>query len=305
MMRVPTQVLMLLTGALALGCTSDKAGNDNDVPMTSTTHDLQTGSGSSAPGSTNEGSDDSTPTMATVAMTTLDTTSEACSSLCQDMPGECNTWEQDCPEGQKCAPYVAFGFGWNGARCVEVTGMDTPGDPCNTEDPFSGIDNCAKGAICWHVDQNGIGICVALCSGDIDNPFCESAGTCNVAADGFLALCMTRCDPLLQDCPTPAEACYPTDLYDFNCLPDKSGDTGHINDQCEFSNTCDEGLICRDVAFVGMGCMVGSPKCCTPFCTFPNGACPNPDQQCVQYFDPLVLQPDDPQLEIGVCGVPN
>jgi hypothetical protein len=45
--------------------------------------------------------------------------------------------------------------------------------------------------------------------------------------------------------------------------------------------------------------------CCTPFCEFPDGACPNPDQQCVQWFDPMMLPEGDPQLDIGFCGVPQ
>ncbi len=306
MMRAQSQALKLLCSALALGCASDKPRNDTEATVTSTTDDLQTGLVTSAPGGATVASD-SAPTMATALLTALDTeisTSEACNSLCQDMPAECDVWEQDCPEGQKCAAYVASGSGWNAARCVEVTGMDKPGDPCSSEGAETGIDSCIKGAMCWRVSQDGAGICVALCTGGIEAPVCEPSGDCAIAADGYLILCITDCDPLLQDCPNPAEACYEID-HSFNCLPNNSGADGQANDICEFSNTCDAGLMCDDSDLVGMGCTQGSTNCCTPFCKFPDGSCPNPDQQCVQYFDPMQLPPNDPNLDIGVCGVPS
>lgn len=67
----------------------------------------------------------------------------------------------------------------------------------------------------------------------------------------------------------------------------------------------DPGLMCAYAALVGLGCLEGSMGCCTPFCMYPDGACPNPDQQCVQYFDPIDLPADDPWLDIGFCGVPG
>ena len=76
------------------------------------------------------------------------------------------------------------------------------------------------------------------------------------------------------------------------------------NDSCAAINVCDKGLMCADAAFVGTGCL-DVFGCCTPFCKFPGGACPNPDQQCVQYFDPMQLPENDPQLGIGVCGLPK
>ena len=81
-------------------------------------------------------------------------------------------------------------------------------------------------------------------------------------------------------------------------------DGGQAFDGCEFVNTCDPGLMCGDEAFVGAGCPQGSIGCCTPFCDLGEpAACPNPDQQCVQYFDPMMLLPGDPMLDIGFCGI--
>jgi len=217
---------------------------------------------------------------------------------------ECDNWAQDCPEGQKCTAYIAGGGGWNALKCVDVTGTDEPGDPCTSEGAVTGIDSCIEGAMCWYVNQEGVGLCVALCTGDPEAPVCSDKGLCTISGLAILNLCLPSCDPLLQDCPGPAGFCYPI-ADSFTCAPDASGDEGQANDPCEFINVCDEGLMCAEAALVGAGCEPGRAGCCTSFCKFPDAPCPNPDQQCVQYFDPADLPADDPWLDIGVCGVPS
>jgi hypothetical protein len=309
----------LLLAALVIGCTTSDAGNDTDASTSTSTGNAtnpsgsQSGSVTSAPGSATDGmGSDSTPTMATASTTTSGTsdgsaTTEPCSFLnCDDMNvmNECDTWAQDCPEGQKCTPYIADGGGgWNVAKCVDVIGTDKPGDECTSEGAASGIDTCIEGVMCWGVDMNGNGTCVSMCSGSPDAPFCEE-GFCTIAAEGVLHLCFRDCDPLLQDCTVNGDVCYPI-ADGFTCAPDASGDEGQANDPCEFINVCDKGLMCAEAESVGTGCMPGATGCCTPFCPFPDGPCPNPDQQCVQYFDPALFPENDPLLDIGFCGVPG
>lgn len=122
--------------------------------------------------------------------------------------------------------------------------------------------------------------------------------------DSTLNLCIPSCEPLLQDCLGTGDACYANDFY-FICHQDTSGEEGQANDPCGVLSDCDPGLQCTLEAFVGMGCAPGSLACCTPFCQFPGGACPNPDQQCLQYLDPMQPLPDDPELDVGLCGVPG
>lgn len=258
-----------------------------------------TGEGSSGTSSTS-GSSGEPMVTATAATTT-------CSGafLCEGdmfLGPECDLFAQDCPEGQKCAPIITDGGGaWNSDACVPVTGTDMIGDPCTAESVAEGLDSCVKGVMCWYVDMNGDGTCVAHCGGAADAPTCPDNGSCTIAADAYITLCIPDCDPLFQDCAEGA-ACYP--LNDgFQCAPDGSGDMGKANDPCEFINVCDAGLLCGDPAFVGAGCPPGSTGCCTPFCEFPDGACPNPDQECVQWFDPAMLPEGDPKLDIGACGV--
>jgi hypothetical protein len=184
-----------------------------------------------------------------------------------------------------------------------VTGTDIPGEPCTSSSVADGLDSCVEGAMCFYVDMNGNGTCLAQCTGTSDDPVCPNNVTCTIAALAFLAICIPDCDPVLQDCFEGA-VCYPIS-ESFACAPDASGDMGEANDPCEFVNTCDKGLWCADPAFVGAGCPPDSMGCCTPFCAFPNGPCPNPDQQCIQWFDPATLPEGDPKLAIGSCGVPQ
>ena len=319
MMRARILITGLFCNALALGCVVDNTGNDtqsSSTSTTSTTSGEQSGSVTSAPGSaTDDTVGGSSPTMATATSTGPGTsaetssTGEPCSFLncddMQDVMDECDQWAQDCPEGQKCTAYISGGgSSWDATKCVEVTGMDKPGEPCTSEGAVSGIDSCIKGAMCWGVDMEGIGRCVALCTGSPDVPVCDPPVSCTISGDGILNLCLPPCDPLLQNCESPDEVCYPL-FESFYCTWDTSGEEGQANDPCEFSEDCDMGLMCADAATVGTGCEPPATGCCTPFCKFPDGACPNPDQQCVQYLDPMQFRPGDSWLDIGACRVPG
>ena len=68
---------------------------------------------------------------------------------------ECDVWAQDCPETDKCI-YVAD----VGTKCVDVTGVDLPGDACTSDE-----DSCVKGALCRDINPEGVGTCVAQCTG--------------------------------------------------------------------------------------------------------------------------------------------
>lgn len=218
----------------------------------------------------------------------------------------CDPFVQDCPEGQKCAPVISDGgSAWDVARCVPVNGDGQPGDDCVSESVAEGLDDCAEGVMCWDVDINGNGVCVEQCSGSGRAPFCSNMASCTIFSDVVVNLCLASCSPLLQDC-GEGLACYPVS-NSFTCAPDASGDEGQADDPCEFINVCDPGLICAEAGFVGAGCPEGSMSCCTPFCDLSKpAACPNPDHECVAYFDPMDI-PGNPldAADIGVCGLPS
>ena len=312
----------LLGGVLAAGC---GFGEDNDTGQNPTTvnptNPSGNESGSETTASVTEASatdavttDD--PTAASMSNPTEDPgtgTTAACAFLsCDDMMNvmnECDNWAQDCPEGQKCTAYIAGGGGaWDATKCVDVAKEPNAiGDECTSEGAASGVDSCDKGAMCWGVDDMGMGTCVELCTGSPDAGVCPPGDSgpvmCTIANDGVLNLCLSSCDPLLQDCLNDAEVCYPIN-DGFTCAPDASGEEGQANDSCGFINVCDKGLMCADAAFVGGGCEPPATGCCTPFCQFPDGACPNPDQKCVQYFvEPFPMEPKNSE-DIGVCGIP-
>ncbi len=352
--RTPwTNALLLVTGlscsAVGLGC-GPKA-DDPATTQSGTSTSGTTGPGTSTSGTTGTSNTGTTGTTGTTTIPTttmpdpcegpdccdtggcvdsVSSSSGGCSFLnCDDVTcatavngllvrcsSECDPFAQDCREGEKCTAYIAGGGNaWDANKCVDVTGAHEPGDECSSEGAASGVDSCVKGAMCWGVDEMGVGTCVALCTGSPDAPVCADDVACVIANDGALNLCLPACDPLLQDCLDPNEVCYP--ISDgFTCAPDASGEEGQHNDSCAFINTCDKGLMCADAAFVGAGCVPPATSCCTEFCectmwdpvTFkcqdPAVKCPNPDQSCVQYFTaPFPLQPANAE-DIGVCGVP-
>jgi hypothetical protein len=303
----------LFCSALAFGCADGKGDTEANTTKTNPTGD-PTGNSGSDTSATASGTDSASSGVDPSNGTTTDATAGSsgdnptCGAfICgTDTPpvGECDVFLQDCKEGEKCAAVITDGgTAWNSSKCVPVSGADVPGDACTAESTADGLDSCAKGAMCWGVDMDGNGTCVELCMGTPDAATCPNSGKCSITNDGFLNLCLPNCDPLLQDCAAGA-ACYPVG-DGFTCAPDASGDTGKANDPCEFINVCEAGLLCAGPEFVGAGCPAGSQGCCTPFCEFPDGTCPNPDQKCVQWFDPAMLPEGDPQLDIGFCGVPQ
>ena len=59
-----------------------------------------------------------------------------------------------------------------GVEIVEITGDGQLDDPCAAEPGATGVDDCDAGYMCWNVDEEGMGTCFALCTGDVENPMC-------------------------------------------------------------------------------------------------------------------------------------
>jgi len=219
-------------------------------------------------------------------------------------PGiECDIWLQDCPVGDKCMPWAAGGGSWDATMCTPVDPAAVPtGDVCEVVGSgTSGIDNCELGAMCWGVDAVTLeGTCVEMCTGSPMAPVCGPPDTnCVISNGGVLILCLPGCDPLLQNCPDPGDACYPIG-DEFSCAPDASGADGVDGDPCEFINVCDPGLMCAGAAALE-GCF-GS-GCCTPFCDL---SLPDPclalSEDCVPFYGPGLAPPG--LEDVGVCSIP-
>jgi hypothetical protein len=172
-------------------------------------------------------------------------------------------------------------------------------------DALSGLDDCDLAMVCWNVDDQGHGICIGLAEGPPDSPTCADPTTIlSLCQDCLFGYCLPGCNPLLADCPD-GKVCIPVTNNDvgFACVLDASGDAGQVNDPCSFVNGCDPGLVCQSPSTASSTCDPQASGCCQPYCTFPDSPCPNPDQQCVQWFDPMLPVPPGGE-DIGACAVP-
>ena len=226
-----------------------------------------------------------------------------CGFLCDPTenpnPIECDLWEQDCPDGEKCSPWANDGGNsWNAAKCVPIDpNPDDVDEPCTVEGSgVSGIDSCVLGAMCWDVDpRTNAGTCVPLCIGGPDAPSCaDSNRICALSGDGVLILCLALCDPLDPGTCPAGDGCYPyADV--FVCAPDASGDQGAAFEPCEFTNACDPGLVCTDATD---NPLCAGSNCCTPLCALSAPSCPEP-LTCIPAYDEGTAPPLHEDL--GVC----
>lgn len=221
-------------------------------------------------------------------------------------PAACDPWEQDCPSGQKCAPYTTFqGPTYDAWRCVDLEPVTQPvGSSCHvTGDIGSGEDDCELGALCWDPDPVTLeGECIALCTGSIQAPSCDVGTHCAVLNDGVLAVCLHDCDPLVQDC-ADGQSCiqHPGEPETFLCVLDASGAEGQAFDSCEFINACDPGLQCVP-GQPASECDPMAPGCCTPFCdTSVPDTCPGDGQVCLPLFEENQAPPG--RENVGLCGL--
>lgn len=211
---------------------------------------------------------------------------------------ECDVWAQDCPRGEKCLPWANDGgMQWNATYCGPLdVDPGEPGDECTVEGgPYSGIDSCEVGSMCWDVDPDtNVGTCVAMCGGSRANPLCGDGEACLIAYNGTVVLCLPTCDPLAPIC-AGGHACF-AENDAFYCVP--SGlVAGAYGDPCAQILGCGTGLVCA-----GIG---STPKCddecCTALCDLDQPTCPDEElgQLCLPYFRegeaPVGLE------SVGIC----
>ncbi len=227
-----------------------------------------------------------------------------------DLPGDfwCNYLTQDCPPGKKCIPYSDNGgSGWNNNKCVPV--MENPAqldESCFTVGGGnSGIDNCDLGLMCWEVNAEGDGTCVALCKSDNGDVYCDHPGTFCAYNGETLGLCFPGCDPLTQDCDLVDTCIRNPQGQGYLCVPDASGDEGQQHDPCEFANACDPGFVCAEVT-AAVVCDLNATGCCQPFCDLTD---PDADAKCGGVGQVCTSFDADSRLpeyeHVGYCAVPE
>lgn len=276
---------------LLFGCNGPIADFRDSAPETTITT-TSSSTTSSQDATTDPESPDTTTGDSTTGTSTTGTTGQV-------EPLACDPWLEDCPEGQKCISHAGDG-GWQAPTCSPlVAEPDAVGEPCSV-DP---IDSCDPHAMCWHVDPDtGLGTCRALCAGTASEPVCDAGELCLEASFGNLAVCLPACSPIDSAC-AAGEVCVPrpNDGTVFVCVPDISGEDGQAFDDCEYSNACDPGLGCMNVALAS-DCDPGAVGCCLPFCdlTQPN-TCPGQGLECLAWYEPGY---EPPGLEdVGLCAV--
>ena len=214
---------------------------------------------------------------------------------------ECDVWAQDCAPSEKCVAYAeGGGSSWNAVKCVPIAANPgQTGDACTVEGGgTSGIDTCDRGNMCWEVNAENVGTCVAQCAGSPDAPSCVDGGSCLIANDGVLALCFPACDPLVGDCPE-GDTCLPSPSGSgaFMCVIDASGEQGKTFDACEFANACDPGRLCLATDLAAQ-CDPGASGCCLHLVDTTSGAC----SDVLPWFEEGLAPPGLEHL--GVCLVP-
>ena len=216
-------------------------------------------------------------------------------------PVDCDTFLQDCPDGEKCTVWANDGGpAWNATRCVPVDDMPQQvGESCTVEGSgVTGIDDCELGAMCWDVDADTLtGTCEAFCSGTVQDPQCEADHVCSISS-GPLALCLPTCHPLANDCPG-ADVCVPVNEY-WTCAA--STMNGQPGDGCEFVNACALDTVCVNADAVP-DC-VGTSGCCSSVCDLaapdPSADC-LPGQTCLPWYE-AGMAPVEYE-NVGVCAL--
>jgi hypothetical protein len=223
-------------------------------------------------------------------------------------PYECDPWAQDCPPGQKCMPWSTRGESeLDATRCVPVVPNPAGiGEPCSVEEnPYSGIDDCDEGAVCWYVDASTLeGECVPLCGGSEANQECPDGRVCPIMAvnNGVPPYCLLTCDPIARDCGL-GRGCYAV-LNTFVCLPDESGRGGEYGMPCSRPHDCSPGLLCAQAGQVP-DC-ASTSRCCTELCdlTEPHVCAGEAGgQACVPMWQPGTA-PEGLE-HVGVCVAPS
>lgn len=310
--RAQLHLGVAITSLAACGPAQPLAETSNSAPSTSSS---TTGTTTSTPTTS------SAPTTTTSTTTTTTTTTDPSTTTITTQAdfilkpdGEnvgsllCDVLAQDCREGQKCVPWVEGGGGsWNATKCVDVTGHQSPGEACTAPSGGqTGIDDCEAGAICWDVDTMNIGTCYAQCTGTEEDPQCPPGRECHSCCDNIIFLCYETCEALLQDCDDDAALCVPEPWSGSSyCYRDTSPIEGVANDPCNYHDDCEPGFYCTESATASKACPQDFLSCCQPFCEYPGGPCPNPDQQCRQFYDPDLLDLPPGAEKLGICAIPT
>lgn len=227
--------------------------------------------------------------------------------------GECSYFQQDCNEGEKCAPWSELAdLVPDESRCCPIAQpVVEAGDVCTLMGHLgSCIDNCAPGTICLDIDGDTEGVCQTLCGGTAEQPECEPTQECFVYYGG-VPLCFDTCDPLIQNCPSD-KGCYPDAIAEggtgWLCMP-TIGDN-QLGDYCWLLSGCNPGMVCATPPLLP-NCFgdADDAGCCTDICdvTEVPDSCKDlhPDMECVAWYHEGQEPPSAALADVGACVLPT
>jgi hypothetical protein len=281
---------LLTAGVLAMSACSDKGTTDTDSTTLVNDDEADGEDTTEGDGDFDGGSEDETDTADSGTTTgfIMETDTPSASS--------CDPFAQDCNEGEKCVAYVSGGDTWDANQCVPVMGDGAPGDPCMFIDNVA--DNCGADSWCWDVNMEGIGTCTPFCTGTADAPICGANQACSIANEGSINLCLTTCDPLLQDCAGDGISCF-YDGASFVCA--NATQDIPTGEPCGYINDCVAGNIClAPESFPNCN----GASCCGQFCdlTDPNFECVPAGTECTSFYEEGMAPPG--YEDVGVCVIP-
>jgi hypothetical protein len=287
---------VLLLGAAA--CSKDTVSATTTTESSSTS---ESGGTSTTVSDTSDSSQDSTDTDTgdTANNTTL-TSGSFYAGATPDfsLPADCDPFEQDCPDGEKCVPYGSTGGNWDANKCVPITGSGQPGDPCVYGGTATATDDCGAESHCWDVmdvDGMAIGVCTVFCEGTPDDPICPMGTDCLIA-NSSISLCISSCDPMLQDCGAGLGCFWFNNA--FSCI--FTTQDIPVGEPCGFVNDCAVGLICMAAELMPSCAGV---ECCASFCSLAAPVCPQMGTECAAFFDPGAGPAG--YEDTGVCVLPG
>ncbi|MFV8752836.1 ribulose phosphate epimerase [Nannocystaceae bacterium ST9] len=305
-MSKPTLAFLLTALACVLACTDPPASEDEAGVTTSPGTDPgddDVGETTLDDEATATSGDDDPSTSTTSTSSTTNDDADFVTDTAEDGPwvDPCDPFAQDCPEGEKCVPYSSEGgSSWDSLKCVPVLGDHAAGEPCTYTGVVESTDDCDATSWCWNTDENGEGVCHAFCTGSEADPMCPPMSMCTISGSGVINICISTCDPVLQNCDDEALACYWIG-NDFLCV--NTTQDIPTGEPCGFVNDCAKGNVCVDAAMLPACADV---SCCASFCEVGLGdaQCSSlPGTACVAFFEqgtaPAGLE------HVGVCLLPG
>ena len=204
---------------------------------------------------------------------------------------ECDPFQQDCPEGEKCVPYASTGENWDANKCVPISGTGTTGEACVSGGIVEATDDCDGEHFCW--DE----VCTPFCEGTPDVPECDPGSACLISNEGSITLCIDTCDPLASDCPDPLVCAWAG--FGFVCAEEAPG-LGGIGEDCSQLADCSPGAVCLSDEVLS-GCE--STACCAELCDTSqmDYPCVEAGLTCQAFYN----DPPEGYENVGVCIDPG